>query len=554
MVTPIVTPTFNAVAGICAGGALTALPTTSTNGIVGTWSPALDNTITTTYTFTPNAGQCATATSLVVVVTPIVTPTTAFNYATSYCTTDTDPTPSGVGITAGGIYTVTPSGLSINGSTGLIDVSASAVGTYVITYTVIATGCNPASSSSDVVTISTCTTLPYSLGNYVWNDINGNGIQEAGEAPIAGVVVNLIDPITGIITATTTTDPTGFYTFTGLVNGNYTVQFITPSGLVPTASNTTSDGLDSDLLPSGIVNVTINNANDFTIDAGYYVPSSVGYLVWEDIDKDGVPDASEPGIPGVTINLYNNGGVLVGTTTTDITGSWSFEGLPPGNYTVVVTEPSGFSNVSTPVQYPIVLGVGQNLPNFEFGFYNITLAINLVSYQVTATDCGTIDGKFKVASQLTGTVYQVLTSTDGVYFSLAESIEANSNATATYHFTLVNQIGNNIFVKLIALEPNGTQSYFGMKVITNNCTNSDNNISVYPNPIQDVMTVELNSTISGNDYLVVIDVTGRLLIEQSIEMNLGLNTYTLPCGILAQGVYFVGLRSNNHVTYIRIKK
>ncbi|MEO6490479.1 MAG: proprotein convertase P-domain-containing protein, partial [Ferruginibacter sp.] len=61
-VNPNVTPTFTAVAPICSGGALTSLPTTSTNGINGTWSPALSNTATTTYTFTPNAGQCATTT------------------------------------------------------------------------------------------------------------------------------------------------------------------------------------------------------------------------------------------------------------------------------------------------------------------------------------------------------------------------------------------------------------------------------------------------------------------------------------------------------------
>src|SRR3954462_8521982 len=70
-------PAFNAVAPICAGGTLTALPTTSTNGITGSWSPALDNTATTTYTFTPDAGQCATTTTLTITVNTSVTPTFA---------------------------------------------------------------------------------------------------------------------------------------------------------------------------------------------------------------------------------------------------------------------------------------------------------------------------------------------------------------------------------------------------------------------------------------------------------------------------------------------
>jgi gliding motility-associated-like protein len=69
-VNPNVTPTFNAVAPICAGATLSALPTTSTNGITGTWSPALNNTATTTYTFTPSAGQCATTSTLTITVNP----------------------------------------------------------------------------------------------------------------------------------------------------------------------------------------------------------------------------------------------------------------------------------------------------------------------------------------------------------------------------------------------------------------------------------------------------------------------------------------------------
>ncbi|GGI56489.1 lectin-like domain-containing protein [Winogradskyella haliclonae] len=61
-------PIFNAVDSICEGDTLAPLPTTSTNGITGTWSPALDNTTTTTYTFTPNAGECAITTTLDIVV------------------------------------------------------------------------------------------------------------------------------------------------------------------------------------------------------------------------------------------------------------------------------------------------------------------------------------------------------------------------------------------------------------------------------------------------------------------------------------------------------
>ena len=62
------------------------LPTTSINGIAGTWSPAIDNTTTTTYTFTPTSTalpECAIPTTLTITITPSTTPT--FNVVDNYC-------------------------------------------------------------------------------------------------------------------------------------------------------------------------------------------------------------------------------------------------------------------------------------------------------------------------------------------------------------------------------------------------------------------------------------------------------------------------------------
>ncbi len=84
-----VTPTFNAVLPICSGNPLTPLPLTSTNGISGTWSPALDNTLTTPYTFNPTLGQCATTAQLIISVDQRVTP--LFGLPFNVCQGDTPP-------------------------------------------------------------------------------------------------------------------------------------------------------------------------------------------------------------------------------------------------------------------------------------------------------------------------------------------------------------------------------------------------------------------------------------------------------------------------------
>jgi hypothetical protein len=65
-----VTPVFTQVSPVCSGTILSPLPAVSTNGIPGTWAPALNNTTTTTYTFTPAAGQCATTAVMTITVNP----------------------------------------------------------------------------------------------------------------------------------------------------------------------------------------------------------------------------------------------------------------------------------------------------------------------------------------------------------------------------------------------------------------------------------------------------------------------------------------------------
>jgi hypothetical protein len=83
-ITAPVVPIFAQTAPVCSGNAVPILPSASTNGIVGTWSPStVDPTVTATYTFTPNFGECATSTSTTIIVlaplpNPVITSDSGF--------------------------------------------------------------------------------------------------------------------------------------------------------------------------------------------------------------------------------------------------------------------------------------------------------------------------------------------------------------------------------------------------------------------------------------------------------------------------------------------
>ncbi|HEA6164907.1 TPA: carboxypeptidase regulatory-like domain-containing protein, partial [Staphylococcus aureus] len=185
----------------------------------------------------------------------------------------------------------------------------------------------------------------YNLGDYVWEDTNKDGIQDANEPGIKDVKVTLKDS-TGKIIGTTTTDASGKYKFTDLDNGNYTVEFETPAGYTPTLKNTTAEDKDSNgLTTTGV----IKDADNMTLDSGFYkTPKySLGDYVWYDSNKDGKQDSTEKGIKDVTVTLQNEKGEVIGTTKTDENGKYRFDNLDSGKYKVIFEKPAGLTQTGT---------------------------------------------------------------------------------------------------------------------------------------------------------------------------------------------------------------
>ncbi|MDP2433898.1 MAG: SdrD B-like domain-containing protein [Pseudomonadota bacterium] len=78
-------------------------------------------------------------------------------------------------------------------------------------------------------------------------------------------------------------------------------------------------------------------------DAGLYQKASIGDKVWLDSNKNGIQDAGESGIGGVTVNLLNSAGTVVSTVTTNANGNYLFSNLNPGSYAMQVVAPAGYS-------------------------------------------------------------------------------------------------------------------------------------------------------------------------------------------------------------------
>jgi protocatechuate 3,4-dioxygenase beta subunit len=256
-------------------------------------------------------------------------------------------------------------------------------GTKTKGYEIYDTGFNPppqatyskANGFGELVAI--CTAAPIEVGNRVWDDVDGDGVQDPGEAGLDGVTVELLAPGGAVIAPAVTANggqyyfssgagsSTGYqiYGIAGLLadTAGYQIR-VAPQvalgggGLTLADADASANGNSRD---SGALSVGGNfvvgfatgpaGANDHTFDLGFTTAQlpilSLGDLVWYDTNDNAVVDASEAPLPGVDLVLYRDNGdgvfsaatdSVVATQTTGGTGRYLFSALVAGNYFVQV--------------------------------------------------------------------------------------------------------------------------------------------------------------------------------------------------------------------------
>lgn len=193
-----------------------------------------------------------------------------------------------------------------------------------------------------------CEHEPATLAGFVYHDRNNDGRRDDGEEPIAGVTVILRDA-EGNEIARRQSDAQGAYRFTDLRAGEYMVTESHPAGWL--------DGLDTPGTIDGAVTGVANQPGDairnvvlkwgsdgVEYNFGELRPATIEGMVHTDPDRDLEFDDGELPLAGVRIVLLNDNGGQVAETATDAQGRYRFDGLAPGRYTVVESQPAGYFN------------------------------------------------------------------------------------------------------------------------------------------------------------------------------------------------------------------
>ncbi len=304
-------------------------------------------------------------------------------------------------------------GVLTNNSTGAPSATG---GSKTVTFTYTQNGC------SNQAAVTTCTatfTVPPctgSIGDFVWEDLNRNGLQDAGEPGIGGVTVTL----SGSSSATTTTAANGSYSFNNLQAGTYSVTFATPTApgqtFVPTTSNVgANDAIDSDPV-GGVVSNIVLAAGEVknTVDAGFYRLLNLSGNVWHDVN--GMLDSLVNNTRGDTAAVIPTGlkmilvdantSLVVRTNLVQGNGAFNFPNIDPGTYILVlkveganIADPSPFASIpegwrNTGERLGLNLA---KVPPLHDGVINGKLTVTVSTVSVTNANFGiNFGGEFPV--------------------------------------------------------------------------------------------------------------------------------------------------------------
>ena len=240
--------------------------------------------------------------------------------------------------------------------------------------------------------------LLLSIGSNVFADNNNNGMRDAGEPGIEGLTVEIFNTgADGIpenaddeLVGTAVTDGDGNYFVEGLIPGDYYASISsvdpdfpassTPTSLDPNDDTDNDDnGIQDDIgggVWSNVITLSptdeptgadesgaggdqddaVDDNGNMTLDFGFAPTVSIGSTVFADNNDNGEQDAGEPGIEGVTVEVFNLGpdGIaengddeLVGTDVTDADGNYFVDGLVPGMYYVSIPTPDPNFEISS---------------------------------------------------------------------------------------------------------------------------------------------------------------------------------------------------------------
>ncbi len=578
-VTDQVVVTVSAAPALASGGVTICLNGTGTMGI----SAVAGNT----YTWVPATGLASPGSSRTNVRMSTAGTYTYTLYATNATTGCTSSAPYIVTVLPGGAPAVTVPDVNACIATPftLTPTVTPSVGSYSYVWSP-ATGLSNPFVATPTATVNE--TRSYTLE--VTDNATGCSGKESG-------TVSIVPPGTSFITvgpanSTACSESSVMLTASVLTGYDFTYQWQKYN-----AGTASWDNLSNGGLYSGVTTTTLSISNNATLNGAQYrievtltscgnqqqssiatltvnqcLKSSLGDRAWEDTDRDGVQDAGEAGVVGMTATLYRNGAIIA-TTTTIADGYYIFDNLdardPFGNlysYQVLFTNlPTGYQfttqgaaagsngagtatdsdvNATTGMSRPVILTYGEHLPDVDAGIHSTTpLPVTLIRFSAVSENNSAVLA-WATSSETNSDVFEIERSNDARQWTKIGSVQAQgeSNATHSYQFADPQPLNGINYYRLKMIDRDAT---FANSRVVSLHFGSSKSVNVYPNPVSQLLQIQVTNNESIQS-VEIIDLTGKTVYR---KLN-GL-AEVLSKGIdiskLQQGSYALRIKEQNGV-------
>jgi hypothetical protein len=325
--------------------------------------------------------------------------------------------------------------------------------------------------------------------------------------------------------------------------------------------------------------------------------AGLGNYVWLDnstwniigidsVSGNGMQDANEIGVAGVTVTLYDNAGNAIKSTITTQSGAYSFNDLIPGTYSVgFSTLPTFYHSNGLPYTVSFTNGnVGGNdsldsdadqlgrTGNYTIGLgeYNptvdggIILAFPLPALELTAfatlNNANSVKVSWRTVKETNTSLFDIERSEDGKVFTKV----ATTNASGETHGETMYSINDDITqlskkdviyyrVKLIDIDGQFTYS----NVVNVKVVDDAIDATVFPSPFSNYLNLVYTTEVEGQINIKVIDMNGRMVVDKTADVLAGKNVITIDnLGNLAKGMYSIQIFDieSNVKTYFKVTK
>ena len=423
------------------------------------------------------------------------------------------------------------------------------------------------------------------VGDFVWFDLDADGIQDAPENGINGVRVYLYDAGDNLIDQTISgADPQsasgdGYWKFC-VDPGTYYVVFERPGHLAASAALNGNPEKDSDITHT----VTMYSTYYFTvrsgdmrcdIDGGFHSKATMGDRVWLDANGNGIQDGGEPRVEGVTITAYDENDRMFWQDVSDQNGEFYMDGLSTGDYYLKFDPPAGYtftipdagqndgkdSDVDgsngprTTALYRV--NPGEHEPDVDGGLVSGFLPVELLDFRADWRG-DRVQVSWRTGVEINNDYYEVERRHESEHdFRVIGVVQAAGTVYTAQDYRHddydVSRTGV-YYYRLRQVDTDGTEARSEVRVVE--VIGEGNAMSVFPNPASDVVNIKMTTSERETVRIELQDELGRILPAYAMDLDLeeGTTTQEMNVSNLPAGMYTVRIITGSDTEFIRFTK